>query len=158
MNAKHIKTAFFYKSPVFCDDKEHPIKLGVIKQVIYYLSHSGKVHCDGVVQSLASKDEEPVRISCRYIHYFDNSRKKSQPKTEPNEHTEAIKNAFINVLPVVTDVPNVGTVEGNIKEIIYWRTDKGNIQCSANIIDKFCPKSTVQARLKYISVKQNLII
>lgn len=151
MNAKHLKTAFFYKKSVYSDDKEHLVKLGYIKEVIYSLSDSGKKQCFGIVQPWDNSSKaEPV--SCRHIHYIDGSQRKIVPKTEPDEHTEKIKNAFLHTLPVVANVPNVGNVTGHIQEIVYWRTKKGNIQCSAVILDITCPNCTVRARFKYINV------
>lgn len=154
MNAKQLKAAFYFKTPVFSDDKEHPVKLGYVTEVIYSLSDSGKRKTAGRIQPWDnSKSTEPV--SCRHIHYIDAKKRKKPPVSEPNEHTEMIKNAFLNTLSVVAVIPNAGTVEGHIKEIIYWRSRKGNIQCSANILDVNCPRSTVKARLKYIRIKEN---
>lgn len=154
MNAKQLKAAFYYKTPVFSDDKEHPVKLGYVAEVIYSLSDSGKRKTTGRVQPWDNSTSAPP-VLCRHIHLIDPKKRKKPPESEPNEHTEMIKNAFLNTLPVVAVVPNVGTVEGHIKEIIYWRSQKGNIQCSANILDVNCPRSTVKARLKYIQIKEN---
>ena len=154
MNAKQLKAAFYYKTPVFSDDKEYPVKLGYVAEVIYSLSDSGKRKAMGKVQQGDNSTSAPT-VLCRHIHFSDPQEIKMPPASEPNEHTEMIKNAFLNTLPVVAVVPNVGTVEGHIKEIIYWRSQKGNIQCSANILDVNCPRSTVKARLKYIQLKEN---
>ena len=49
MNAKQLKAAFFYKTPVFSDDKEHPVKHGYVTEVIYSLSDSGRRQAKGCV-------------------------------------------------------------------------------------------------------------
>lgn len=68
MTAKQLKAAFYYKTPVFSDDKEHPVKLGYVTEVIYSLSDSGKRKTAGRIQPWDnSKSTEPV--SCRHIHY-----------------------------------------------------------------------------------------
>lgn len=151
MNAKHLKAAFYYKKSVYSDDKEYPVKLGYVKEVVYSLSKSGKVQCSGSVQPW-DNSSNAARVLCRHIHCIDNAQRKLVPKAEPDEHTERIKSAFLGTLPVVANVPNVGTVKGHIKEIVYWRTSKGNIQCSAVILDASCPNSTTRARFKYINV------
>lgn len=154
MNAKQLKAAFFYKTPVFSDDKEHPVKYGYVAEVIYSLSDSGRRQAKGYVQPWDSeKASEPV--SCRHIHYINPQKRKKLPAIKPNEHMELIRYAFLNTLPVVAVIPNAGTVEGHIKEIIYWKSKKGNIQCSVNILDVHCPRSTVKSRLKYIHIKEN---
>lgn len=153
MNARQLKAAFFYKSTVFSDDKNNSIPLGYISRVIYYLSDSGKRHAKGEIQPW-DKNKTAAVVPCRKVHFVSNEPKKELPVNELNEHTEKIKNAFLNVLPVVAVVPTVGTVVGHIKEIVYWRTKKGNIQCSAVILDTNCPGCTVQVRLKYIMTKE----
>ena len=154
MNAKQLKAAFFYKTPVFSDDKEHPVKLGYVTEVIYSLSDSGKRKTTGRIQPWDnSKASEPV--SCRHIHYISPRKRKKLPAIEPSERTELIRYAFLNTLPVVARVPTQGPVEGTIQNIVYWKKENGKVICSAYVLDVNCPRSTVKVRLEYIHIKGN---
>lgn len=151
MNARKLKEAFVFRGLVFSDDKDKPAKEGLVKTLIYTLSDSGKKQAWGEILPLKVR-QPTVTVHCRHIHYVKNEPEKKLADAEPDEHTQNIRTAFLNVLPVTVRVPNVPEVRGNIKSIIYWRNDNGNMQCSAEVIDINCPKSSIKARLKYISV------
>lgn len=152
MNARQVKAAFVHRTTVRCDDKKCSMRMGFVKSVIYTLSDSGKVQCAGVVQPW-EPNKSAVTVKCRHIHFIGKEPQAIKTAAKLSEHAEAIRQAFINTMPVIATVPNVGVVEGHIKEIVYWRTFKGNIQCSAGILDVQCPKCTVQVRLNYIQVQ-----
>lgn len=153
MNAKKLKAAFVFRSPVYSSDKDHPVRKGHVVKLIYSLSDSGKMQCAGMIQPWEA-GKFPVKIPCRHIHFVGEEPTIAPADKVPDKHTQVIKRAFLEVLPVIVDVPNVTPIHGNIREISYWRNRKGSIKCSAEIIDAGCPHSSVSSRLKYIYTEE----
>lgn len=150
MNARKLKQAFIQMLPVFTTDKDNPIKNGYIKTVIFTLGSSGKVRCDAEVQDLDSA-KNFSKTPCRRIHFKSDDVKIKDAAASTNEHAESVKKAFVNVEPVIADVPGMNVVKcSHIIAIVYTRGQRGNIICSAILQDANCPSSTLQVRIKYI--------
>lgn len=154
MNARKLKQAFIQMLPVFTTDKDNPIKNGYIKTVIFTLGSSGKVRCDAEVQDLDSA-KNFSKTPCRRIHFKFDDVKIKDAAASTNEHAESVKKAFVNVEPVIADVPGVTSVRCSyIISIVYTRGRRGNIICSAVCKDATCEDSTLQARIKYVFTEQ----
>ena len=154
MNARKLKAAFVNMLPVICVDKHKPINNGYVKSVIYKLSDSGKVHCDGEIQDL-NNPHHVVRANCRHIHFKSADKQiKYAPEASGNAHAESIRAAFFNTLPVIAVVPGMDVIECSyIIALVYTRGRRGNIICSCILQDANCPHSTLQARIGYIYLK-----
>ena len=153
MNARKLKAAFIHLSPVKCDDKKNPIDNGYVKSVIYSLTDSGKVKCDGDVFDL-NNPKNHTQVACRHISFKGKEPPIDKPSGASNEHAESIKEAFMKVLPVVAVVPGMNVVECSyITAFVYTRGRKGNIICTCILQDATCPHSTLQVRIKYIRLK-----
>lgn len=153
MNARKLKAAFIHMSPVSCDDKDNPIGKGYVKSVIYSLTQSGKVKCEGDVYDL-NDPHNHTQAPCRHIAFTGKEPPIEKPSGAPNEHAESIKEAFLKVLPVVAVVPGMNVVECSyITAFVYTRGRKGNIICTCILQDAGCPHSTLQVRIKYIRLK-----
>ena len=152
MNARRLKEAFVFRTPVHCDEEGKTVKVGYVKSIIFTLSESGKKKCEGEIQPF-EVGRQSVTVSCRHIHFISEPKRKLAD-ANADEHTQSVKNAFLNVEPVVVAVPNTGVVRGNIKAVVYWRTSKGNIQCSADVLDASCPGCIVRSRLKYVFTQE----
>lgn len=155
MNAKRLKEAFVFRTPVKVEsnDKTCRVKLGYVKEVIYTITKSGKKAAWGKVKSW-EPSSSAVTVNCRNIHFINDKPLHKLADANADEHTQRIKNAFLNVEPVVVAVPNTGIVNGHIQAVVYWRTAKGNIQCSADVLDASCPGCTVRSRLKYVFTRE----
>ena len=155
MNARKLKAAFIHLSPVKCDDKKNPIDNGYVKSVIYSLTDSGKVKCDGDVFDL-NNPKNHTQVACRHISFKGKEPPIDKPSGASNEHAESIKEAFMKVLPVVAVNPGMDVVECSyITAFVYTRGRKGNIICTCKLQEATCPRSTMQVRIKYIRLKSD---
>lgn len=157
MNARKVKQAFLKMLPVTAVDRNNPISSGYIRTVIFSLSDSGKVRCDAEVQNL-NNPRDFVKVPCRHVHFkadYSESAADAVPTDGKNEHAGLIRQAFMNGMPVVADVPGVTPVRCSyIISIVYTRGRRGNIICSAVCKDATCEDSTLQARIKYVFTEQ----
>ena len=155
MNARHLKHAFLHKLPVRTDDKERPVRSGIVQSIMYTLSDNGKKRCDADIRDLETPNEVN-KTNCRHVHFLvkptDTPRSVAvAAEKPPSEHAENIRQAFMDGQPVIIALPGAEPTEyAYIRAFIYTRNRSGKIICSCICVDKNREDSTTQARIGYV--------
>ena len=158
MNARQLKYAFLHKVAVFTDDKEHPVRNGVVQSVMYTLSDSGKKRCDADIRDLEMPNEVN-KTHCRHVHFkvkpTDTPRGAAvNADKPPSAHAENIRRAFMEGQPVMIVIPGMEPTEcAYIRAFLYTRNRSGKIICSCICVDRNREDSTMQARIGYVFTK-----
>lgn len=162
MNARQLKYAYLNKSEVYSSDDKYPVKQGIVGEIIYTLTRSGKIRTDGVIVDTDNpKSYNPVR--CRNVNFInENEIKESKGYIggAATPHTISIQEAFRRGEPVIYLENGAEPIEyKNISAIVIRRetiAGKEYHRCSCILYDMTHESSTLRARIGCVFTPEEL--